>query len=151
MNTSFMPLCRNYPIRNINIYGKSLIDVVDDIEDKLLLIPSIETSGNLSKDDIIEFFYLHDYMKELDGCIERNHKDCYTISLDNADNTESLIRLLNDELEILYDYIEEHSVDTRGDDYELSTCEYIKRKTNKYQKQYIQQRINNLFKKNKVN
>lgn len=148
MNTTFIPfLNSNQYYKYINFYGISLPDIVDVIEEKVKEIVPLQNLG-LNKNDILEYFYLKDQMNELDGKYNRKDENCYQLCLKDVDTIESLITTLKAELNVLYDYIEEHSVDARGDDYNLSTSEYVKNKRTKEHKQYIQQKINELFLKN---
>ena len=130
----------------MNFYGNSLRDIVDLIEDRIIHLKELKTLGFTKRSDVIEYFNITDEIKEIDGEYDREEDDCYYIYLGETDDDISLLsNRLKNELDVLYDYIEKNSVDTRGEDYNLYTSVYVEELKKRARKECLQKQLKGLY------
>jgi hypothetical protein len=129
----------------MNFYGNSLRDIVDLIEDRIIHLKELKTLGFTKRSDVIEYFNITDEIKEIDGEYDREEDDCYYIYLGETDDISLLTNKLKNELDVLYDYIEKNSVDTRGEDYNLYTSVYVEELKKRARKECLQKQLKGLY------
>lgn len=132
-------------MNRMNFYGNSLRDIVDLMEDRLLTIKELKNIGFTNTKDVLDYFNITDEIKDIDGEYDKNEDDCYYVYLGEIKEVDGLYQKIKKELDVLYDYIDEHSVDTKGDDYNLYTSVYVEELKKRSKKECLQKQLKDLY------